>query len=98
MIVSIFLRFWNIGAAGLSGDESVYAAQALILSGDNELTRHFVLVSRPSNNLYSGWIFRVLNTLPIGCVQRRYVRIIIFSGKGNVQQVDGPYCCLANID
>jgi hypothetical protein len=50
IMVSAFLRFWNLGSIGLGGDESVYAAQALILSGDNELTRYFVLLSRGASN------------------------------------------------
>lgn len=52
MIVSAFLRFWNIGEVGLGGDESVYAAQALLLSGDNELGRYFVTLSRGTSNFF----------------------------------------------
>ena len=50
MVGSALLRFWNLGEIGLGGDESVYAAQALILAGDNELSKHFVLISRGVTN------------------------------------------------
>jgi hypothetical protein len=49
-MVSAFLNFWNLGSIGLGGDESVYAAQALLLSGDNDLSRYFVLLSRGTSN------------------------------------------------
>ena len=44
------LRFWNLGEIGLGGDESVYAAQALILAGNNELQEYVVLISRGLTN------------------------------------------------
>lgn len=50
VVVSGSLRFWNIDEIGLGGDESVYSAQALLLAGDEELNRFFVLVSRGSSN------------------------------------------------
>ena len=42
MVGAALLRFWNLGELGLGGDESVYAAQARILAGDNELSKYFV--------------------------------------------------------
>lgn len=50
MVASVLLRFWNVGELGLSGDESVYAAQALILTGDTELSKYFVTISRGTSN------------------------------------------------
>ena len=50
MVASALLRFWNVGELGLSGDESVYAAQALILTGDTELSKYFVTISRGTSN------------------------------------------------
>ena len=39
-------RLWAITDVGLRGDEAVYAGQAAVLSGDDELDRYFVLASR----------------------------------------------------
>jgi Dolichyl-phosphate-mannose-protein mannosyltransferase len=50
MVGAALLRFWNLGEIGLGGDESVYAAQALILAGHNELQEYFVLISRGLTN------------------------------------------------
>ena len=41
IVGAALLRFWNLGELGLGGDESVYAGQARILAGDNELSRIF---------------------------------------------------------
>ena len=50
MVGAAMLRFWNLGEIGLGGDESVYAAQALILAGNNELQEYVVLISRGLTN------------------------------------------------
>ena len=50
IVGAALLRFWNLGELGLGGDESVYAAQARILAGDNELSKYFVLISRGVSN------------------------------------------------
>ena len=50
LIGSALLRGWNLGELGLGGDESVYAAQALILAGDNELSKYVLLISRGVSN------------------------------------------------
>ena len=43
-------RMWAITDVGLRGDEAVYAGQAAVLSGDDELDRYFVLASRGNSN------------------------------------------------
>jgi hypothetical protein len=43
-------RLWGITDVGLRGDEAVYAGQAAVLSGDDELDRYFVLASRGNSN------------------------------------------------
>jgi 4-amino-4-deoxy-L-arabinose transferase-like glycosyltransferase len=50
VIAAAIARFWSINNVGLGGDESVYAGQALILAGHEEMERFFVLVSRGSSN------------------------------------------------
>jgi Dolichyl-phosphate-mannose-protein mannosyltransferase len=50
IIAASIARFWSINSVGLGGDESVYAGQALILAGHEEMERFFVLVSRGSSN------------------------------------------------
>ena len=48
--VSVLIRFWNITGIGLRGDEAVYAGQALVIAGDEEKERFFVLASRGTSN------------------------------------------------
>ncbi|MFQ5941675.1 MAG: ArnT family glycosyltransferase [Nitrososphaerales archaeon] len=48
-VASIF-RFWDLTSIGIRGDEAVYAGQALIIAGDEEMTRFFVLASRGTSN------------------------------------------------
>jgi hypothetical protein len=43
-------RLWAITDVGLRGDEAVYAGQAAVLSGDDQLDRYFVLASRGNSN------------------------------------------------
>ena len=43
-------RVWGFTDVGLRGDEAVYAGQAAVLSGDDELDRYFVLASRGNSN------------------------------------------------
>ena len=64
-------RLWDLGAIGLRGDEAVYAGQAAVLAGDQELKRYFVLLSRGNSNflLYqyvlaaAYWLFGVSDVL-----------------------------------
>ncbi|MGH9877531.1 MAG: ArnT family glycosyltransferase [Nitrososphaerales archaeon] len=50
LIGAVILRFWDLTSIGLRGDEAVYAGQALILSGDQEMNRFFILASRGTSN------------------------------------------------
>jgi len=64
-------RLWDLGAIGLRGDEAVYAGQAAVLAGDQELKRYFMLMSRGNSNflLYQYvlaavyWLFGVTDVL-----------------------------------
>jgi 4-amino-4-deoxy-L-arabinose transferase-like glycosyltransferase len=44
------LRFWNLDRVGFRGDEAVYAGQAAVLAGVDELQRWFILMSRGNSN------------------------------------------------
>ena len=44
------LRFWNLDRVGFRGDEAVYAGQAALLAGEQELKRYFILMSRGNSN------------------------------------------------
>ena len=44
------LRFWNLDRVGFRGDEAVYAGQAAVLSGVEDLQRWFILMSRGNSN------------------------------------------------
>lgn len=48
-LASLF-RFWNNTEIGIRGDEAVYAGQALLIAGNEELERFFVLASRGTSN------------------------------------------------
>ena len=50
LLIAALPRVWHLMAAGFRGDEAVYAGQAGILSGDDELKRYFVLTSRGNSN------------------------------------------------
>lgn len=50
IIAAFSLRLWALDATGLGGDEAVYAGQALVLSGNEEMNRFFMLVSRGTSN------------------------------------------------
>ena len=50
VIVAAAPRLWGLTEVGLRGDEAVYAGQAAVLSGDNDLDRYFVLASRGNSN------------------------------------------------
>lgn len=44
------LRFWNLDRVGFRGDEAVYAGQAAVLSGVEDLQHWFILMSRGNSN------------------------------------------------
>jgi 4-amino-4-deoxy-L-arabinose transferase-like glycosyltransferase len=50
LLIASFLRLWQVGHNGLSGDESVYAGQAAVLAGVHGYSRYFILVSRGNSN------------------------------------------------
>jgi hypothetical protein len=50
LAVASFTRLWNLGEIGLRGDEAVYAGQAAVIAGDDEMKRYFVLISRGNSN------------------------------------------------
>jgi hypothetical protein len=50
LAIASFTRLWNLGAIGFRGDEAVYAGQAAVIAGDDEMKRYFVLISRGNSN------------------------------------------------
>jgi hypothetical protein len=48
--VGALLRFWNLDRVGFRGDEAVYAGQAAVMAGVDELQRYFILMSRGNSN------------------------------------------------
>ncbi|MDQ2813401.1 MAG: glycosyltransferase family 39 protein [Actinomycetota bacterium] len=50
LLVAGYLRLWQAGRNGFSGDEAVYAGQAAVLAGAHGYGRYFVLVSRGNSN------------------------------------------------
>ena len=50
VVVGGLLRFWNLDRVGFRGDEAVYAGQAAVMAGVDELQRYFILMSRGNSN------------------------------------------------
>lgn len=50
LAVAAVPRLWANMDVGFRGDEAVYAGQAAVLAGDDELDRYFVLASRGNSN------------------------------------------------
>jgi 4-amino-4-deoxy-L-arabinose transferase-like glycosyltransferase len=50
LLLAGYLRLWQVGRNGFSGDEAVYAGQAAVLAGAHGYSRYFVLVSRGNSN------------------------------------------------
>ena len=50
LCIGIAFRAWELTKIGLRGDEVVYAGQALIIAGNQEMSRFFVLASRGVSN------------------------------------------------
>jgi 4-amino-4-deoxy-L-arabinose transferase-like glycosyltransferase len=50
LVIAALPRMWAILGVGFRGDEAVYAGQAAVLAGDDELDRYFVLASRGNSN------------------------------------------------
>jgi 4-amino-4-deoxy-L-arabinose transferase-like glycosyltransferase len=66
IIAAAIARFWSINDVGLGGDESVYAGQALVLAGNEEMQRFFLLVSRGSSNFLVHQTFEALSFVIAG--------------------------------
>lgn len=66
IIVAAIARFWSIDDIGLGGDESVYAGQALLLAGHEEMERYFLPVSRGSSNFLVHQAFEALSFMVAG--------------------------------
>jgi 4-amino-4-deoxy-L-arabinose transferase-like glycosyltransferase len=66
IIAAAIARFWNIDNVGLGGDESVYAGQALLLAGHEEMQRYFLPISRGSSNFLVHQAFQALGFLVAG--------------------------------
>ncbi len=66
IIAASIARFWSINNVGLGGDESVYAGQALLLAGNEEMQRFFLLVSRGSSNFLLHQAFQALSFMIAG--------------------------------
>lgn len=55
--VAATLRLWRLDAVGFRGDEAVYAGQAALLAGVDDMHRWFILASRGNSNfLVFQWI------------------------------------------
>ena len=50
LLLAGYLRLWQVGRNGFSGDEAVYAGQAAVLAGAHGYSRYFILVSRGNSN------------------------------------------------
>ena len=50
VVLAALVRMLHVGATGLRGDEAVYAGQAGVLAGQDDMNRHFLLVSRGNSN------------------------------------------------
>jgi 4-amino-4-deoxy-L-arabinose transferase-like glycosyltransferase len=50
LLIASFLRLWQIGRNGFSGDEAVYAGQSAVLAGVRGYGHYFILVSRGNSN------------------------------------------------
>ena len=50
LVIAAVPRIWAVTSVGFRGDEAVYAGQAAVLSGDDQLDRYFVLASRGNSN------------------------------------------------
>jgi len=69
------LRFWNLNRVGFRGDEAVYAGQAAVLAGVEELQRYFILMSRGNSNflLYQRIVSLAYRTFGVSDVLARAV-------------------------
>ena len=82
MVMALLPRVWHLMSSGFRGDEAVYAGQAGILSGDDELHRYFVLTSRGNSNflLYQELVAVVYFFFGVSDVAARLVSVAFSVG------------------
>jgi hypothetical protein len=82
LLLAALPRVWHLMASGFRGDEAVYAGQAGILSGDDELHRYFVLTSRGNSNflLYQELVAVVYFLFGVSDVAARLVSVAFSIG------------------
>jgi hypothetical protein len=78
LAIASFVRLWNLGGIGFRGDEAVYAGQAAVISGDSEMKRYFVLISRGNSNflLYQYVVGLLYVVFGVGDVLARQVSAV----------------------
>src|SRR3989442_13992546 len=82
VLIAALPRLWYLMSAGFRGDEAVYAGQAGILSGDDELKRYFVLTSRGNSNflLYQELVAVVYFFFGVSDMAARLVSVVFSIG------------------
>jgi len=82
VLIAALPRVWYLMSAGFRGDEAVYAGQAGILSGDDELRRYFVLTSRGNSNflLYQQFVALIYFVFGVSDTAARLVSVAFSIG------------------
>ena len=82
VLIAALPRLWYLMSAGFRGDEAVYAGQAGILSGDDELRRYFVLTSRGNSNflLYQQFVALAYLVFGVSDLAARLVSVVFSIG------------------
>jgi hypothetical protein len=82
LVIALLPRVWHLMAAGFRGDEAVYAGQAGILAGDEELKKYFVLTSRGNSNflLYQEMVAAVYFIFGVSDIAARLVSVVFSLG------------------
>ena len=82
VLLAALPRVWYLMSAGFRGDEAVYAGQAGILSGDDELRRYFVLTSRGNSNflLYQQFVALIYFVFGVSDTAARLVSVAFSIG------------------
>jgi 4-amino-4-deoxy-L-arabinose transferase-like glycosyltransferase len=93
LLLAGFLRLWQVGLNGFSGDEAVYAGQAAVLAGAHGYSRYFILVSRGNSNflLFQEIVSLAFRVFGVGTLMPRLVSaafgiglVIVFYGIGRI--------------
>jgi len=79
LCIGTAFRTWELTKIGLRGDEAVYAGQALILAGHQEMKRFFVLASRGVSNflLHQGLQALIYSALGVSDLTTRLLPVIL---------------------